>query len=270
VRVLLFGATGMVGQGVLRECLRAADVAQVVAVVRRAGLPPHEKLRELVHADMGDLESIADEIAACDACFYCLGVSAAGMSEADYTRVTYDYTLAAAKLLAERRPGATFIYVSGQGTNEHARALWSRVKGRTERDVLALPLKAVMFRPGLIRPDARHQVAHDALPRGLHRALAGHAAARAVRLAHDDGARGSRDAARSPQRLRRDVRDEQADERTGRGAVSAGAGRTGGARRRRDCRTPMTSRRTRAPRAPVRACVPSGGRAHTARDSPAW
>jgi uncharacterized protein YbjT (DUF2867 family) len=152
MKVLLFGATGMVGQGVLRECLQATDVESVLAIGRTATGQQHAKLRDLVHADLTSYAAIEGELAGHDACFFCLGVSAAGMSEADYTRITYDVTLAAAQVLARRSPGMTFIYVSGEGTGTDKRAMWARVKGRTEDALLALPLKAVMFRPGLIRP----------------------------------------------------------------------------------------------------------------------
>jgi uncharacterized protein YbjT (DUF2867 family) len=154
MKVILFGATGMVGQGVLRECLLASDVESVLTIGRGATGQPHPKLRELVLADLTDYASIEGELAGYDACFFCLGVSAAGMSEADYTRITYDVTLAAAQALARRSPTLTFIYVSGEGTDstEQKRAMWARVKGRTENALLALPFRAVMFRPGLIRP----------------------------------------------------------------------------------------------------------------------
>ena len=152
MKVIIFGATGMVGQGVLRECLLDPDVTEVLAVGRTATGQTHAKLRDLVHADLAHWTGAEDELAGSDACFFCLGVSAAGMSEQAYTRVTYDYTLAAAKALAKVSPGTTFIYVSGQGTDAKARSMWARVKGKTEDDVRALPLKAVMFRPGLIRP----------------------------------------------------------------------------------------------------------------------
>ena len=155
MKVILFGATGMVGQGVLRECLLADDVTAVVTVGRAATGQTHPKLTELVHADLLHYAAIEDQLAGYDACFFCLGVSAAGMSEADYTRITYDVTLAAAETLARVSPQLTFIYVSGAGTDETETkgAMWARVKGRTENALRKLPLKAaVMFRPGLIRP----------------------------------------------------------------------------------------------------------------------
>jgi len=154
MKVILFGATGMVGQGVLRECLQAQDVERVLVIGRTATGQSHAKLHEIVHGDLTNYAAIEHALAGYDACFFCLGVSAAGMSEAAYTRVTYDITLAAAQVLARLSPGSTFTYVSGAGTDssETGRTMWARVKGRTENAVRALPLTAVMFRPGLIRP----------------------------------------------------------------------------------------------------------------------
>lgn len=151
MKVIVFGATGMVGQGVLRECLLAPDVSAVLTVGRTPTGRRHAKLRELVHQDFADLTPIADELAGYDACFFCLGVSSVGMAEADYRRITYDFTLAAARPLAARNPDLTFGYVSGAGTGS-GRSMWSRVKGETEDALLALPFRAYMFRPGFIRP----------------------------------------------------------------------------------------------------------------------
>jgi uncharacterized protein YbjT (DUF2867 family) len=153
MKVLLFGATGMVGQGVLRECLLDPDVESVLAVGRSATGREDPKLREIVRADLYDLSPIAGELAGYDACFFCLGVSSAGMSEEDYHRVTYDLTLGVAELLAKEGPGMTFVYVTGQGTDstERGRSMWARVKGKTENALLRLPFKAAyMFRPGFI------------------------------------------------------------------------------------------------------------------------
>ncbi|MBL0312803.1 MAG: epimerase [Holophagaceae bacterium] len=155
MKVILFGATGMVGQGVLRECLRDECVDQILAVGRTALGQAHPKLRELSVPDLSTYDGQENDLIGYDACFFCLGVSAAGMSEADYTRVTFGYTLAAAEILVKLNPGMTFIYVSGAGTDstEQGRAMWARVKGRTENALLCLPFKAVyLFRPGLIRP----------------------------------------------------------------------------------------------------------------------
>lgn len=153
--VLVFGASGMVGQGVLRECLLADDVDQVTVIGRGPIGQQHPKLRELVHKDLFDLASLGDQLAGFDAIFYCLGVSSNGMSEADYTRTTHDLTLAIARPLAERSPGAVFVFVSGNGadSSEQSRTMWARVKGKAENAVLRLPFRAVhVFRPGFIQP----------------------------------------------------------------------------------------------------------------------
>jgi uncharacterized protein YbjT (DUF2867 family) len=145
----------MVGQAALRECLHDSRVERVLAVGRSATGQQHEKLRELVHLDFLDFSSVEDALSGYDACFFCLGVSAAGMKEQDYQRVTYDFTLAAAGTLVRLNPGMTFIYVSGAGTDssERGRAMWARVKGKTENTLLRLPFKAAyMFRPGFIQP----------------------------------------------------------------------------------------------------------------------
>ncbi|NUR72839.1 MAG: epimerase [Hamadaea sp.] len=154
MKVIVFGATGMVGQGVLRECLLAPDVDQVLTVGRRATARGHTKLREIEVPDLANLSAIADELGAYDACFFCLGVSSAGMKEDDYRRLTYDLTMAAAHPLAERNPDATFVYVSGAGTDstEQGRTMWARVKGKTENDLFALPFQAYALRPGFIQP----------------------------------------------------------------------------------------------------------------------
>jgi uncharacterized protein YbjT (DUF2867 family) len=155
VKVVLFGATGMVGQGVLRECLINAEVESVLAVVRNASLPPSGKLREIVHQDVFDLAAIEDRLTGYDACFFCLGVSSVGMQEETYRRVTYELTVSVAKTLARLNPTMTFIYVSGAGTDsiERGRSMWARVKGRTENALLQMPFKAVfLFRPAYIQP----------------------------------------------------------------------------------------------------------------------
>jgi uncharacterized protein YbjT (DUF2867 family) len=155
MRVVLFGATGMVGQGVLRECLLSPEVDSVLAVGRHATGVRHDKLREIVHGDLTDLSPLEGELAGYGACFFCLGVSSAGMGEAEYTRVTYDLTIAVASALVRLNPEMTFVYVSGAGTDgsERGRVMWARVKGRTENALLAMPFRAAyMFRPGLIQP----------------------------------------------------------------------------------------------------------------------
>jgi len=155
MNVLLFGATGMVGQGVLRECLLDPDVRLVETVGRSATGAQHPKLREIVHQDMWHYEAIEANLSGFDACFFCLGVSSAGMTEEDYERVTYGITMAAAETLCRLNPRMTFIYVSGAGTDssERGRIMWARIKGRTENALLRLPFAAAyMFRPGIIQP----------------------------------------------------------------------------------------------------------------------
>jgi len=155
MKVILFGATGMVGQGVLRECLLDPDVEQIISIVRTATGRREPKLRELVHNDFFDFSRVENDLAGYDACFFCLGVSSAGMNEADYRRVTYDIALSAARTLARINPAMTFIYVSGMGTDssENGSSMWARVKGKTENDLLGLRFKAAyMFRPAAIVP----------------------------------------------------------------------------------------------------------------------
>src|SRR3954471_327056 len=129
MKVVIFGATGMVGQGALRASLLAPDVEEVLAVVRTPTGVTHRKLREVRVEDFTDLAPIRDDLAGTDACFYCLGVSSVGMDEAAYTRVSYDFPMAAARLLAEINPQVAFVYVSGAGTNIDGRQMWARVKG---------------------------------------------------------------------------------------------------------------------------------------------
>lgn len=154
MKLILFGATGMVGQGVLRECLLDSDVTEVLAVVRSATGRHDPALRELVHTDFTDFTALAPAFDGASACLFCLGVSAAGMSEADYTAITYDVTMAAARAVLGAGGDAAFIYVSGAGTDtsESGRAMWARVKGRTENELLSMTPKAYMFRPGFILP----------------------------------------------------------------------------------------------------------------------
>jgi uncharacterized protein YbjT (DUF2867 family) len=155
MQVILFGASGMIGQGVLRECLLDPEVTAVLSIVRGSTGQQHAKLREIVHKDFLDFSSLESELSGFDACFFCLGVSSAGMSEENYRHITYDITLAAAQTLAKLNPNMTLVYVSGAGTDssEHGRVMWARVKGQTENALLRLPFKAAyMFRPALIVP----------------------------------------------------------------------------------------------------------------------
>ena len=155
MKVILFGATGMVGQGVLRECLLDADVETVLTVGRSPTGVQSAKLREIVHDNFLEFSAIESQLAGFDACFFCLGVSSVGMSEERYRHLTYDITLAAATPLSRLNPGMVFVYVTGQGTDstEQGRLMWARVKGKTENDLLKLPFKAAyMFRPAGIQP----------------------------------------------------------------------------------------------------------------------
>lgn len=155
MNVLLFGATGMVGQGVLRECPLDPEVQKVLSIGRSLTGQHHPKLREIVHKDFLNYSALEPELKGLDACFFCLGVSSTGMSQERYERVTYDFTMAAARTLAKLNPDMTFIYVSGMGTDstERGRVMWARVKGKTENALMKLPFKACyMFRPGFIQP----------------------------------------------------------------------------------------------------------------------
>lgn len=155
MKVILFGATGMVGQGVLRECLFDPGVEEVLAIGRRTTGQRHAKLRELIHADFYDWSGLAAQLTGFDACFFCLGVSSIGMAEDKYRHLTYDLTMAAATALAELNPEMTFTYVTGHGTDSGERGprMWARIKGKTENDLMKLPFKAAyMFRPAGIQP----------------------------------------------------------------------------------------------------------------------
>lgn len=152
VRVLIFGATGMVGQGALRECLLDDSVTEVVTVGRTATGQHHPKLRDIVHRDLYDLSSLVDQLGGFDACLFCLGTSSVGKNESDYRRVTYDLTLHAAQTLAGLNPRMVFVYVSGDGTDANSRQMWARVKAATESAVIALPFQGYAIRPGYIHP----------------------------------------------------------------------------------------------------------------------
>lgn len=154
MKVLIFGATGMVGQAALRECLHDPEVELVMTVGRTATGIADPKLREIVHRNLLDYSGMEASLQGFDACFFCLGVASSGMSEADYERVTYGFPLAAAEALSRVNRGMTFIYVSGSGTDssEKGWSMWARVKGRAENALLRLPLNAYMFRPGFIEP----------------------------------------------------------------------------------------------------------------------
>ena len=155
LKVIITGATGMVGEGVLQECIANPKVEKIVLINRKPCGYTHPKVEEILHGNFHDITPIATQLSGCDACYFCLGVSSVGMNEPDYTKVTYDLTLNFAKKLAESNPQLTFCYVSGIGTDstEKGRQMWARVKGKTENDLLKLPFKAVYnFRPAALKP----------------------------------------------------------------------------------------------------------------------
>src|SRR5258708_12236178 len=155
MRIVIFGASGMVGQGALRECLRDPEVEQVVSVVRAPTGSTHEKLREIAHNNFLDFTPIENQLTGLNACLYCLGVTSTGTTEENYTRITYEFTIAAATTLLKMNPGMSFVFVSGRGADstERGSTMWARVKGKTENALLAMPFRAVyVFRPAMIQP----------------------------------------------------------------------------------------------------------------------
>lgn len=155
MKAIITGATGMVGKGVLLECLDHEKVEQVLVIGRNPVGIQHPKLKELIHKDFADFSSVQHELQEYDACFYCMGVSSVGLSEADFSQATYNFTLALANILVNINPAMTFNYVSGEGTDstEKGRSMWARIKGKTENDILKAGFKnAFMFRPGAIIP----------------------------------------------------------------------------------------------------------------------
>ncbi|RZK38491.1 MAG: NAD-dependent epimerase/dehydratase family protein [Hymenobacter sp.] len=152
-RIILTGATGMVGEGVLLTLLGQPEVETVLSISRKPSGHAHPKLHELLVPDFFDLGGIEDELRGYTACFFCAGVSSVGMKESAYTRITHDLTLHVAETLARVTPALTFVYVSGAGTKASSRTMWARAKGTTENDLLRLPFQAAyMFRPGLMQP----------------------------------------------------------------------------------------------------------------------
>lgn len=151
MKIVVFGASGMVGQGALRECLLDPAIDSVVTVGRSPLAVDDSKLRHVVHTDFGDLSPVAEQLADADACFYCMGVTSAGLTEAEYMPVTHDYALEAARVV-----GGTYVYVSGEGANADSKTMWARVKGRTENELLALDRPVFVIRPGFIQP--RHGI----------------------------------------------------------------------------------------------------------------
>jgi len=155
IKAIIFGATGMVGEGVLLQALDHPDVVSVLVIGRRSCGRKHQKLKEIIHNDFYNYTSIEENLKGYNACFFCLGVSSLGMNEKDYYHVTYDLTMQAASALSKLNPDMTFCYVSGTGTDssEKGRLMWARVKGKTENHLMALPFKTVyLFRPGFMKP----------------------------------------------------------------------------------------------------------------------
>ena len=154
-KVIITGATGMVGKGILLECLDHKEIEEVLVIGRSSIGMTNPKLKELIHKDFSDFTNVADQLTGYDACFYSLGISAAGLNEEQYTKITYEYTIALAKVLLDINPAMTFNYVSGEGTDstEKGRMMWARVKGKTENDLINFGFRqAYMFRPGAILP----------------------------------------------------------------------------------------------------------------------
>jgi hypothetical protein len=155
VRAIITGATGMVGEGVLHECLLSPEVEEILVINRKPCGVTHPKLKEIIHTDFFNLSMIADKLHPYNACFFCLGVSSVGMKEDQYRHLTYDLTMHVAQTLLAQNPGMTFCYISGSGTDgtEKGKTMWARVKGKTENDLMKLPFKkAFMFRPGYMQP----------------------------------------------------------------------------------------------------------------------
>ena len=158
VRAIVTGATGMVGEGVLHECLQSEKVEKVLVVGRKSCGVTHPKLTEIIHANFFDLAPIENDLKGWNACFFCLGVSSVGVAEAEYKRLTYDLTMNFAETLLKENPAMTFCYVSGSGTDstEKGRLAWARIKGKTENDLMKLPFKRVFaFRIGFLKPEKK-------------------------------------------------------------------------------------------------------------------
>jgi hypothetical protein len=153
IKAIITGASGMVGEGVLYECLQHNDVEDILVVGRRSCGYTHLKLNEIVHSDMYNLSSIEDQLEDYNACFFCLGMSSVGVKEPEFSKVTHDLTMHFARTLSKLNPEMTFCYISGRGTNETGKMMWQRVKGKTETDLMKLPFRQVYnFRPGVIKP----------------------------------------------------------------------------------------------------------------------
>lgn len=153
IKVIITGATGMVGEGVLQECIANPKVKKILLINRKPSGYSNSKIEEIIHSDLSDISISVDKTTGYDACYFCAGVSSVGMSEQQYTQITYDLTLGFARTLAEINPKMTFCYVSGGGTNSESKQMWARVKGKTENELLKLTFKAVYnFRPAFMKP----------------------------------------------------------------------------------------------------------------------
>lgn len=155
IKAIVTGVTGMVGEGVVHECLLSDEVEAVLVIGRKPCGIKHPKLREIVHSDFLNITPIEAQLSGYNACFFCLGVSSVGMKEPEYTKLTHTLTLHVAEVLCRLNPGMTFCYVSGAGTDgtEKGRQMWARVKGKTENDLAKLPFAHVYnFRPGIMKP----------------------------------------------------------------------------------------------------------------------
>jgi uncharacterized protein YbjT (DUF2867 family) len=154
IKAIITGATGMVGEGVLHECLQHPDVEKVLIINRKPSGFSHAKLSEIVHGNFLDLSPVSAQLSGYNACYFCLGVSSVGMKEPEYHRLTYELTMHMATLLSKSNPAMVFCYVSGAGTDStESKTMWARVKGKTENHLMKLPFKkAYMFRPGFIEP----------------------------------------------------------------------------------------------------------------------
>ena len=155
MKVIITGATGMVGEGVMHTCLNHSEIDEVLVLVRKSTEVQHPKLKEIIHSDFFDWSAVEDKLTGYDACLFCLGVSSVGMDKDEYFRLTHTLTLALATVLAKQNPTMAFSYISGTGTDstEKGKINWARVKGKTENDLRQLPFKNVFaFRPGFIKP----------------------------------------------------------------------------------------------------------------------
>lgn len=164
LKAIITGTTGMVGEGVLHECLQDPQVEEVLIINRKPSGISHPKLKEIIHANFFDLSSIAAQLSGYNACFFCLGVTSVGLKEPEYYRLTYTLTMHMAETLSRMNADMTFCYVSGAGTDstEKGRSMWARVKGKTENDLGKLPFKATYnFRPGFIKPTPGLKNAHS-------------------------------------------------------------------------------------------------------------